>query len=161
MKLNILRTILIALLIALFAVIFNFSSQDGEKSGSLSREVTIEITKNIKSIQKLEKSKKEILLDKIEHVVRKMAHFTLYTQVGILMMSLMTTYNISQKKRIGISLSVGVLYAISDEIHQFFVPDRGAMIQDVLIDSLGATFGISITILVIKGYKAIKKNYVN
>ena len=91
MKINILRAILIFLLIILFIRIFNFSSQDGETSGNLSREVTETITKNIKAIQRLDKSKKEIVLDKIEHIVRKTAHFTLYTMVGILMMSLMTS----------------------------------------------------------------------
>jgi len=35
-------------------------------------------------------------------------------------------------------------YAISDEIHQIFVPGRGPQIKDVLIDSGGAAVGIFI-----------------
>ena len=35
-----------------------------------------------------------------------------------------------------------ILYAISDEIHQYFVPGRSAEIRDVLIDVLGANIGI-------------------
>jgi len=35
-----------------------------------------------------------------------------------------------------------VLYAISDETHQIFVPGRSAQISDVLIDSVGAIVGI-------------------
>ena len=64
-KINILRAILIILLIAVFTTIFNFSGQDGEKSGSISREVTETVTKDIKSIQQLEKSKNEENSDNI------------------------------------------------------------------------------------------------
>ena len=156
MKLNILRAILIILLIILFVKIFNFSSQDGKTSGNLSREVTETITKNIKSIQKLEKNRKQQILDKIEHFIRKLAHFSLYMLSGILTMSLMSTYKISSKKRTIIALTIDVFYAISDEIHQIFIPGRTAMIQDVGIDTLGAVFGALIVIIIIKIYKNIK-----
>ena len=39
-------------------------------------------------------------------------------------------------------LSMCVLYAISDEVHQFFVPGRGPQAKDVFIDSAGAVVGI-------------------
>ena len=163
---NIIRAILIILLIVQFATIFNFSNQDGEESGNLSREVTITVTKNVKSIQKLEKTKKEKVLDKIEHFIRKTAHFSLYTLVGILTMGLMSTYKIKQIKRIGISLGIGALYAISDEIHQSFIPDRTPLIGDIFIDSSGVCFGI---IIVIVSFKVVdyvrsiikKENVVN
>ena len=144
------------MLITLFAFIFGFSNQNAEQSSSLSRQITENVTKNIESIQKLEPSKKEKVLEKIEHVIRKLAHFSLYTLVGILAMSLMSTYKIKQTKRIGISLSIGVLYAISDEIHQSFVPGRGPMVSDVFIDTFGVIFGISIVIGAIKIYKKVK-----
>ena len=156
MKINIFRIIVIILLIGTFRIIFGFSSQTGEKSGTISRQVTEFVTKDIEAIQKLETNEKEIVLKKIEHVIRKLAHFSLYTVVGILVMSLMTTYKIEQIKRISISLLTGVLYAISDEVHQSFVPGRGAMFQDVLIDTLGVTFGILIVIVIIKIYLYIK-----
>lgn len=154
-KINILRAILIILLIVTFYVIFGFSSQDGEKSSSLSKEITVEVTKNIQSIQKLEKSKKEEVLSEIEHIIRKLAHFSLYTLVGILLMSLMSTYKLTNIKRIGISMGLGVLYAISDEIHQYFIPERTALIGDIFIDSSGVVVGICIIIAGMKIYNAI------
>lgn len=141
-KINLIRTILILLLIFLFVIIFHFSNQNGEKSGSLSRKVTENVTKNVKSIQKMEKSEKEKILDKIEHFIRKLAHFSLYMLVGILTMSLMSTYDLKQKNRIGISLLIGVLYATTDEIHQAFIPERTAAIGDIGIDSCGVIVGI-------------------
>ena len=40
------------------------------------------------------------------------------------------------------SLMFCILYAISDELHQLFVPGRGAQVKDVLIDSFGSFVGI-------------------
>ena len=158
-KINILRAILIILLLMMFGTIFNFSNQNGDKSGSLSREVTEEVTKNINSIQKLEKSEKEKVLSKIEHYIRKLAHFSLYFTVGILTMSLMSTYDLKNIKRAGISLGISALYAATDEFHQSFIPDRTSSIFDVLIDSSGALTGIILTFLVISlARKILKKN---
>ncbi len=42
----------------------------------------------------------------------------------------------------GLALLICFVYAISDEIHQTFVPGRGAQISDVVLDSLGAGTGI-------------------
>lgn len=162
MKINAFRIIVIILLIVTFRIIFGFSSQDGEKSGTISKQITEFVTKDIKSIQSLEKNEKEIVLKKIEHVIRKLAHFSLYTVVGILVMSLMKTYKMENLGRISISLLVGVLYAISDEVHQSFVPGRGPSAQDILIDTLGIVFGLLIVTGFIKFYKFLKgKKIVN
>jgi VanZ family protein len=48
----------------------------------------------------------------------------------------------SGKKKISWMILICVLYAISDEIHQSFVPGRGPSIIDVFIDSTGAITGI-------------------
>ena len=155
-KINILRSILIILLIGVFFIIFRFSNQDGEKSGKISREITETVTQNVKSIQKLEKTEKKKVLDKIEHYIRKLAHFSIYTLVGILTMSLMSTYELIYVKKIGISFFIGVIYAISDEIHQAFIFDRTAAVTDVFIDSGGVIFGILIVIGIIYLYKYFK-----
>ena len=156
-KINLLRAILSILLLAVFLMIFNFSSQDGEKSGSLSREITINVTKDIKTIQQLEQNKKEEVLNNIEHFIRKLAHFSLYTLVGILAMSLMSTYDLKLTRRIGISFGIGAIYAISDEIHQSFIPDRTPLVGDVIIDSCGVLVGIGIVFAVISVVKKRQK----
>ena len=122
----ILRIILIILLVIVFINIFGFSSQDSEESGNLSRTITVSITKNIKEIQELKSDEKNEILDTIEKVIRKLAHFSEYTLVGILLMSLISTFNLKQINRFLISLGIGFLYACSDEFHQLFVPGRTA-----------------------------------
>ena len=39
---------------------------------------------------------------------------------------------------------IGFFYAVSDEIHQYFVPGRAMQARDVLIDTAGVFFGICI-----------------
>ena len=156
-KINILRAVLIILLLANLWIIFGFSNQSGEESGSLSRKITEAITKNIKAIQNLESMEKEKVLSRIEHIVRKLAHFSLYTSVGFLTMSLISTYKLKYKQRIILSLCIGITYAITDEIHQMYVPNRGPSLGDVLIDTSGVIFGILIVILGIKIYKKVNR----
>lgn len=157
MNKNIIRAILIILLIATFVRIFAFSSQDGEKSSSVSRKVTTAVTQNVKKIQDMDSKERELTLNKIEHVIRKIAHFSIYTLVGILMMALMSTYDISKNKQILVSILVGIIYATSDEIHQYFIPGRSAMVTDVLIDTAGVCLGVLIVLIVLQIHIKIRK----
>ena len=160
-KTNLLRTFLIICLLETFFAIFGFSSQDAKESSGLSRQVTNTVTKNVKSIQRLEKSQKEIVLSKIEKIVRKIAHFSIYTLVGILLMALFSTYNMKERNRIILSLVIGIIYASSDEIHQRFVSGRSGQITDVMIDSFGVLFGILIVMLVMECTRRIcSKHYI-
>lgn len=99
----------------------------------------------MQSIQRLEKSEKEKVLNKVEHYVRKLAHFSLYFVVGIISMCLMFTYKKSNIEKIGFTMLIGVLYAMSDEFHQMFIPERTASIVDVGIDSCGVFVGAVVT----------------
>lgn len=154
MKKYILRIILILLLLGTFYIIFGFSSQDGEKSGSISRRITEKIATLIPQIQEKSKLKKENIMNTMESIIRKMAHFSIYTLVGLLLMALVSTYNIKEKNRLIITLTTGIIYATSDEIHQSFVPGRSPMITDIVIDTMGVILGI---LLIILGKKIIKK----
>jgi len=55
------------------------------------------------------------------------------------------------------SLIFCLFYAASDEIHQLFVPGRGAKATDVLIDGIGALIGIGLYKFIFKLYYTVKK----
>lgn len=150
MKINIVRIIIIILLLGTFYIIFSFSSQNGEESGNLSGKIAKFAVKQL-PIQKTEKS-----LKRTEAVIRKIAHFSIYTLVGFLLMSFVSTYAIKENKRMIISLIVGILYAISDEIHQSFIPNRSCQLTDVMIDSMGVLLGILILLTLFEIHKKIK-----
>lgn len=151
MQKNVLRGILIILLLCTFYIIFGFSSQDGEKSGGISERITDFILEKSSKYNSLEQTKKEKVSKRTERIIRKIAHFSIYTLVGFLLMALLSTYeNIKRKNQICLSTIIGILYAISDEIHQNFTPGRGPKITDVFIDSLGVFFGITIILLILE-----------
>lgn len=84
----------------------------------------------------------------VTNFVRKTAHFTIYTVLGIFS-SLFAFSFIGGFSRIALSYVGCVLYACSDEVHQYFVPGRAMRFTDVLIDSGGALLGISLVCIVI------------
>jgi len=43
---------------------------------------------------------------------------------------------------LAISIIICLLYAISDEIHQMFVPGRGPLVSDVFLDLTAAVIGM-------------------
>ncbi len=161
MKLNIIRGMLITALIAIFVTIFGFSNQNAETSSGLSQKVTNFVVEIIPSIKNMPEPEKENVVDRVESIVRKIAHYSIYTLVGILLMSLMNTYKIKELDRIAVSLIIGVIYASTDEIHQVFVPGRGPQITDVILDSMGVLTGIFIVMLVLKIHGECRHKYTN
>ena len=159
MKINILRIILILLLLCTFLIIFGFSSQDGETSGGLSRNITNKILQLSSKYNNLEQEEKDQVSDRTEKIIRKIAHFSIYTLVGLLLMGLLSTYKIKENWRIMLSVLLGMIYAISDEIHQGFTPGRSPRIADVYIDTLGVILGILLILLFIKIYERILQKY--
>jgi len=65
-------------------------------------------------------------------------------------MMLITTYNIKEFDRFSYSLIIGIIYASSDEIHQSFIPGRGPLFTDIIIDTMGVLLGILLIILIQK-----------
>ena len=146
MKTIIIRIILILLILINCYIIFGFSSQNSDKSTSISLKVSRFIIDIV--YKKESQNIKEYKAKSIEHVIRKLAHFSIYTCLGILVILLLNTYNISKTKKIVSSIIFGILYATSDEIHQSFIPGRSAEFTDVLIDTTGIIFGICIIFII-------------
>ena len=160
LKKIIIRIISIIMLLATFFVIFGFSNQDGQASGETSRKVAGKIVDIFPATKNKSRQEKERIVENMQPIIRKLAHFSIYTLVGISMMTFMETFSLSTRKKIIVSLIVGLLYASSDEIHQLFILGRTAAVTDVLID----TFGVAVGILIVRGivdkiiYKTSKCN---
>lgn len=152
MKIKILRIILIILLLGTFFIIFGFSNQDGQTSGGLSQKITKQVLEKFKKYNGLGEDEKTIVLNRGEKIVRKIAHFSIYALVGFLLMGIMCTYKIRNKWRILLTLILGIIYAVSDEIHQGFIPDRSPKVTDVYIDTLGIAIGGSAILLIKEVY---------
>ncbi|MBW6518390.1 MAG: VanZ family protein [ANME-2 cluster archaeon] len=77
----------------------------------------------------------------------KAMHFILYTGFGILLYLTMHFSRNAQLRRYAVLLAlvIGVSYAITDEIHQSFVPGRTSSQADVIADTAGLVFSLIIT----------------
>jgi hypothetical protein len=74
-----------------------------------------------------------------DFLLKKSAHFIEYLVFALLLFrSLKNTSGLSKTKLLWITLLLSLIYAVSDELHQSFVPGREPRIRDVVIDTLGA-----------------------
>ena len=144
------RTISGILVLVILVVIFNFSNQNGEDSEGTSKQISNKVIEILRLDNGLNEEEKDDLTGKVDHIIRKLAHFSIYTLLGFSLISFLDTINIRDKKRIVITIVFGLLYAISDEFHQMFISGRNPSSLDVMIDTLGVIFGVCIFLLLRK-----------
>ena len=149
-KLIFTRMVLSILILINFIAIFAFSEQNGEQSTSLSRNITLEVLNTFGDYNEPLTETQEVQVLNVEHIIRKLAHFTIYTILGILLMSLAETFDFTNKKRLLLSVLIGFIYACLDEFHQSFTPGRTPLFTDVLIDTLGVIAGSLIVLICVK-----------
>ena len=155
-KNKILKIIKFIFMILWMAIVFYFSNQPGKMSSDTSSGFTEKIIKIVTYKSDLTDEEKENIVQKIEPITRKFAHYTLYTIGGILIINVVNEYKLKKAQKNLISLIIGNVYAITDEIHQYFIEGRSASICDVGIDTLGVITGIAIFLLIMKFIKIIK-----
>lgn len=137
------KTILTSLTLLWMITIFVFSNQKAttstEKSHSFIRNTIVNIYKIFDRDASSEKI--ELIVDKYDFPVRKIAHFTEYFILGLLVCLTLKAYKIDN---IYIMILICFIYACSDEFHQLFVLGRSAQIIDVILDSFGSVLAIII-----------------
>lgn len=136
------KIVYLALIIIWMVTIFRFSNENGEDSQETSRAVTEKIVQILTFNQNITEEQELTLIENIDYIVRKLAHFSIYALGGILIYNYIDTFNLKNNKKIIISIVIGALYAVFDEFHQYFVADRSAQIIDMCIDSLGVITGV-------------------
>lgn len=83
-----------------------------------------------------------------DFIVRKAAHFLEYT--GLSLFFNISLFQTGKRKSIPLAVLFTSLYAITDEIHQYFIPGRACRFTDWMIDTAGALFGALIFIVILK-----------
>lgn len=152
------KIILSLLIIIWMGAIFTFSSQVSDKSSNTSGNTIRFVLNKLQITKNMNKQQENELVESLQGPVRKMAHFSVYALGGIISYMLFSQYEISNKKRIVYSLLLCMIYAITDECHQYFVPGRSCELRDILIDSSGALLGIFITHVIKLQFRLDNKN---
>lgn len=139
---------------AWMVVIFLFSAQTGKDSGDTSGRILRLAMKLIYwNFDAFSPQRQESLLAVWGVIVRKGAHFTEYAVLSALLCNALRTYALSAKLRWLLPVGISALYAVTDEIHQHFVPERACRLLDMGIDTAGALFGTAIFMLVVSLWK--------
>ena len=123
------------LIVALYVFfIWSNSLQNGEVSGSLSEQVTRLIVSLLENVGITVKD-----FGLAHHVVRKLAHFSEFMLLGILVSFANRTQPLFSTDRKALVLFM--LVPLLDEGIQLFVPGRAGVMTDVLIDTSGYLTG--------------------
>lgn len=126
-----------ALVFLIMAGIFFFSAQEGETSKAQTKEVL-----SLAKIEKVTKSSGALSTEAV--IVRKTGHFIEYALLGIFVYLAVSSHTGNYKKNLLISFIICFLYAISDEVHQMFIPGRDPTIEDVCLDALSAFCALAV-----------------
>ena len=84
-------------------------------------------------------------------VVRKTAHFTEYMVLGAcLLLNVRDCFAHLQPRQMwGLAWMLGTAYAVTDELHQRFVPERSCEPRDMCIDAAGVALGALIMLVTV------------
>ena len=118
----------------ILAAVIYLSNQPSEESAALSRFFEIRISRFLS-------------IKVSDFTVRKIAHATEYFIMACAVFNAL--YVTFEKKKTAAAFLICFLYAVSDEIHQYFVPGRACRLFDVGVDSAGAALGILMCMLII------------
>ena len=141
------RVILLVLIFLNLGVIFFFSHQTSEVSGKLSSGITSQIKVHTPHYAEKTQAQQKVVHTQVQYAIRGLAHGCLFFSLGVLSLLLWKTFSCKWYVMIMSNVLLGFLVALSDEIHQLFVPGRSFGWDDILYDSIGFLTGMVIVML--------------
>lgn len=150
--------------IIMMVIIFKFSAANGVESSGTSSGLLEGIISKIGEVLPIEMEiqQKAWLVEVLETPLRKCAHMTEYMCLALFVMLPFYVFGKRGRSLICRSAVVSIVYACTDELHQYFVPGRAGRIMDICIDSIGVWIGIGIGMLfMLKMEKRIDKQFSN
>lgn len=167
------KTAIILLALLIFQMLFIFAmSSFGPDSSNAQSNFFVNLISGLVPNLKTGTSTSTFDLKTLIFFVRKTAHFTEYAILGLLFYLNLRhhsnkkqslKHHSSQKqspKLFALAILFSALYACTDEFHQLFVPGRTGQPFDVLVDTLGATFGCLVVLAVqkIRSHLALRRS---
>lgn len=148
-KKTVLKIVFLSATALLLAFIFIMSAKPADESTKISVSFGYGLCDIfIPGFDTLDETEKAELAESIDHYVRKTAHFAEFAALGALLYADFALFGLKGFKCILFAFLSGVFAAVSDEIHQIFVPGRACMLTDILLDSSGVLTGCLFSLLV-------------
>ena len=145
------RTLILwTLTIVYTCLIWNNSLASGTSSGNLSEKVAEYL------LTFVNKAGFTISFDLFHHYVRKLAHFSEYFLLAVLVLT--SVHNTMKQKKYLPLLLFGIGVPVIDETIQRFIPGRTGCFTDCLIDMSGYLAGLIITRIIILIIQDIRRH---
>lgn len=136
-------------MLLMMVLIFLFSAKTATESDGTSLPIAKGLLNTYQSLfGKMGKDSYDVSLRVANVLTRKAAHVTEYGILSILVSYYIWVRGHRGKQFFFLTILISVGYAITDEIHQLFVPGRAGRITDVLIDSSGCIMGALFFLLI-------------
>ncbi|MEX1335759.1 MAG: VanZ family protein [Candidatus Limnocylindrales bacterium] len=78
----------------------------------------------------------------VDQPFRITGHLLAYATLAALALVALSWGRRPRLRDAAIAFGISLVYALSDELHQSFVPDRAGRLDDVVVDALGALVGL-------------------
>ena len=156
-----LRIFFWSITIGIMIVVFLNSAKNATQSSELSVSFTEQLfSVFVPDYGSMDEASKLSIITEMQFFIRKSAHFLSYFAMGLFCILAYNTYELSLRNKFLFSAATCVAFAISDEIHQLFVPGRSGEIRDVLIDTAGILLAALIVsvIIYLRKLRKEKKN---
>lgn len=132
-------------MIADMAFIFFNSAQNSTSSSTASKNVTQAVAPIvIPDYDSMDASQKNEAFMSLDSLVRCCAHVLQFIPLGFSLYLLLCTFALpftSEHLKIPLTLAFSFLFALSDEIHQYFTPGRSFQLSDLGLDMCGVAIG--------------------
>ena len=146
-KLSGAQIVYLLLTIAVMVTIFCLSAQDANRSSHTSGRFTKLFIKIFYSGYDSFSPEKQIeTWEKASFIVRKLAHFSIYTALGFFASLTVGKRKLFSPKSLFVVI-FGFIYAFSDEFHQSFSAGRSCEFRDMMIDTSGVLTGMLISLI--------------
>ena len=149
-RLTLLRVTIIVLCVLWQGVIYSFSAENSNISGDRSQGLCEQIAEIVLLGDDATEAEITALADRIEPTLRSLAHMFCFAVLGGLYFLLFVSFGFDGFRRSALSVGCTLVYAIFDEIHQYFVPGRSTQLSDICVDTLGAVLAVCVLTLIFK-----------
>ena len=80
----------------------------------------------------------------VDRPFRVTGHLLAYATLAALLLVALSWSRRPRLRDVLMAFGLAVAYALSDELHQSFVPDRAGRLDDVVTDMIGAAIGLAV-----------------
>jgi VanZ family protein len=85
----------------------------------------------------------------VDRPFRILGHLGAYALLGGLLLFALSRRSRPRAVQATLAWGIAVLYGVTDEVHQAFVPNRTGRIDDLVVDAIGAGLGVAVAYVVL------------